>query len=308
MPQVGTDEDRGLTRPLLSVGIPAYNRPASLERAVRSVLRQTLVDLEVIVSDDASPDREVARVGDMLSAEDARVRFTRQARNLGHVRNYRWVVEASRGDYFMWLSDDDWLDSDYARRCLEELSASPDRRLVCGQARYYSDGVHVVDERPIDLTARRAGARLVGYYGQVSMNGPLFGVARRNDLIEVPFQEVPAGDWLLVAALATRGQVRTLRDVHVHRSIDGLGGDEQRLAASFGFRGPLARWYHAWVAVKVWRETANAPIAPPSARLAAATLSALLVLVRFPVMKLLRAAGFGCVERRLVEWARERRR
>jgi glycosyltransferase involved in cell wall biosynthesis len=294
-------------RPLLSVGIPAYNRPESLERAVRSALGQTLRDLEVVVSDDASPDPGVARIAERLAQEDARVRFFRQPRNLRHAGNYRWVLEAARGEFFMWLSDDDWLDPAYAGRCLAELCAEPRHRLVCGRARYYSHGKPVADERPITLTASRPGARVVAYYAQVNMNGPLFGVARRTDLLQVRFPDVVGGDWLLVGGLAALGEIRTLPDVHVHRSMDGLGADPRRLAESFGLTGRLARWHHVWVAGKVWRELLRPGPGELSARVAIATLSALAVLVRFPVVDLLRIGGLGPLERRLVAWARKRR-
>jgi hypothetical protein len=294
--------------PLLSVGIPAYNRPEGLERAVRSVLGQTLRDLEVVVSDDASPDAEVASAGERLALDDARVRFVRQPRNLGHVRNYRWVLEAARGRFFMWLSDDDWLDSDYTIRCLDELRFDPRRRLVCGRARYYSGGAPVADERRIDLAARRPGVRVVGYYARVNMNGPLFGVAHRADLLQIPFREVVGGDWLLVAAMAARGEIRTLPSVRVHRSMDGLGADEERLARSFGLTGPWAHFHHVWVAGNVWREIATGEIGRLSARLFTATVSALIVLVRYPGVHLLRAAGLGWLEERAVVWARTRGR
>jgi glycosyltransferase involved in cell wall biosynthesis len=293
---------------LLSIGIPAYNRPAQLERAVRSVLAQSWGELEVVVSDDASPDRRVAEVGRRLAVEDDRVRFVRQEANLGHARNYRHVLEQSRGEWFMWLADDDWLDDGYVARCLEELGRDG-ARLVCGRARYYGGEGPPVDERPIDLVARRPGMRVVAYYARVNMNGPLFGVARRADMLEIPFQEVPAGDWLLVAAMAARGRVRTLCDVRVHRSMDGLGGDQERLARSFGFTGALARWHHVWVAGKVWRELVaeSALTARGPGRLAVATLSAALVLSRFSGAQLLRRIGFGPVEGRLVALARWRR-
>ena len=298
--------------PRLSVGIPAYDRPAELERAARSALAQDVGDLEVIVSDDASPDPEVARVGERLAREDPRVRFTRQPRNLGHAGNYRWVLEAARGEHFMWLSDDDWLDPAYARRCLEALDAGPGLVLVAGLARYYRDGEHVVDERPIDLTSARPAERVVRYFWRVNMNGPLFGVARREDLLETPFREVVGGDWLLVAAMAARGGVRTLPDVHLHRSMSGLGADGQQLARSFGLEGLRARQHHFLVAREVaravgWRDPAYAAIAPP-ARLAAALLSAVAVVVRFPGFALLRAAGLGGLERRAIRWVRARDR
>jgi len=298
--------------PLLSVGIPAYDRPATLERAVRSVLAQQLRDLEVVVSDDASPDPAVAQTGERLAREDARVRFMRQPTNLGHAANYVWVLQSARGEFFMWLSDDDWLDPGYARRCVEQLRADPSARLVCGLARYYRDGAPVVDERPIDLRSRRPGWRVVRYFGRVNMNGPLFGVARREDLLAAAFRDVVGGDWLLVSAIAAQGQVRTLADVHIHRSMSGLGSEAERLSRSFGLRGFLARHHHLVVAANLWREIAwrdsAYDVLPRLARLTTATLSAAAVLLRFPGVDMLRRAGLGGLEQRAIAWVRARDR
>jgi Glycosyl transferase family 2 len=296
--------------PLLSVGIPAYNRPEELERAVRSALAQDLDDIEVVVSDDASPDPEVARVGERLAAEDPRVRFTRRPRNLGHVGNYRWVLDAARGEYFMWLSDDDLLDPGYASACLRTLRATPSLALVCGLARYYRDGGEAVDERPLDLTDRRPAVRVVRYFWRVNMNGALFGVARRADLLATPFPEVVGGDWLLVAGMAARGGIRTVPHVRLHRSITGLGADAERLARSFGLQGLLARHHHIHVALTVvravgWGDPAFAAMAAP-ARLAAGLAGGVAILARFPAVYLLRAAGFGRLEEWLIARARAR--
>ncbi|MEL6131401.1 MAG: glycosyltransferase, partial [Cyanobacteria bacterium J06628_4] len=43
-----------MSPPLLSIIIPTYNRPELLPRALKSVLSQTLSDIEVIVVDDGS--------------------------------------------------------------------------------------------------------------------------------------------------------------------------------------------------------------------------------------------------------------
>jgi glycosyltransferase involved in cell wall biosynthesis len=285
--------------PLVSVGIPAYNRPESMERAVLSVLAQTLKELEVVVSDDASTDGEVARVGERLAAEDRRLRYVRQPRNLGHDRNYQHVLELTRGRYFMWLSDDDRLDPTYIERCLAALEADPGLAIAWGTARYYSNGDHVIDERPMDLTARRPGLRVVAYFARVSVNGPLFGLMRRSELLAAGgFPEVPAGDWLLVARMAARGRVLTLRDVHIHRSTTGLGSNEEQLARSFGLTGAWARHHHVWVA----RQMLGAlPVSLP-----AAALSALLVVLRFPGIALLRRAGLGRLEPYVAAWLRAR--
>jgi glycosyltransferase involved in cell wall biosynthesis len=285
--------------PLVSVGIPAYDRPRSMERAVRSVLAQTHADLEVVLSDDASGDAEVALVGRRLAEEDARVRYVRQPANLGHDLNYQRVLELAEGRYFMWLSDDDWLDAGYVERCLAALEADPGLAIAWGTARYYRDGEHVIDERPMDLGSRRPGLRVVSYFARVSVNGPLFGLMRRLELVAAGgFPDVPGGDWLLVARMAARGRVLTLRDVHLHRSATGLGSRKEELARAFGLAGAWARHHHLWVARNLFREL---PVSRP-----AAALSALLVVLRFPGIELLRRAGLGGLEPHVAAWLRQR--
>jgi glycosyltransferase involved in cell wall biosynthesis len=283
--------------PLVSVGIPTYNRRPLLERAVRSVLAQDHADLELIVSDDASPDDSAAA---MAAIDDPRLRFTRQPVNLGHAENYDWVLRQARGEYFMWLADDDWLDPGYVGRCLAALRADPATALVCGLARYYVDDVHEVDERPIDLLDERAGARLLRYFARVNMNGPLFGLARREHWLRTGFPDVPGGDWLVVARRAGIGKLRTLADVHVHRSMTGLGGDEQRLARSFGLSGFHLRHHHVWVARNLARE-----LRPEHGPIVAAAVAALVV-ARFEGPKLARRAGLGGLEQRAIAWVRRR--
>lgn len=297
--------------PLVTIGIPAYNRPQSLTRAVRSALGQEHRWVEVLISDDASPDPEVSVVIASLVAGDARVRAVRQEHNLGHAANYQWVLDDACGDYFMWLSDDDWIDEGYVARCLAALRADPHLELVCGVARYHRDGVTVTEERPLELRSRRAGRRVLGFFAHVSSNGTLFGVARRDALRSVGFPPTLGGDWLLVGAMAARGQIHSVRDVHIHRSPSGLGADGSSLARSFGYHGLRARRHHAFVAARIWREILGGPHYRPiggGARLVVATGAAVSILVRFTLADLVRrvlgaragAALEAWVSRRLV--------
>jgi glycosyltransferase involved in cell wall biosynthesis len=299
---------------MVSVGLPTYRRPETLARALRSVLSQTHADLEVIVSDDAPEDDRAEQVVRELAAADERVRYTRQPHNLGHARNYAYVLAAARGEHFMWLADDDWIDAGYIERCLAALRADPTLRLVAGLARYYREGEHVIDERPTDLLDERPAARIMRYFARVNMNGALFGVARREDVIAIGFPDVVGGDWMLVAALAARGRVRTLRDVYVHRSIGGLGEDPRVLAESFGHTGLGARSHHLLVARRLaadiaWRDSAYEQMSRPE-RLLTGGASAALVAIRFTglgfVRRVLRVLGLARLEDRAAAWVRAR--
>ena len=300
--------------PLVTIGIPTYNRSDRLLRAVHSALAQDHPALEVIVSDDASTDSTEAGMRG-LAAREPRLRYLRQKRNLGHAGNFQAVLDAAGGDYFMWLSDDDWIDGSYVSVCLAALAVDPGASLVAGLASYYSGGEHVVDERPMELLSSRPGARVLRYLARVNTNGVLFGVARRADLQKLSFREEVGGDWLLVAGLAAAGRVHTLTGVHIHRSIDGLSSDRQRLAESLGMSGRLARHHHFAVAGAFAREIASAPAYDRLGRPHRAVLGALaaaLIVVRFPgglaLRALLRRLGLARLEAVAAAWVRRRDR
>lgn len=92
--------------PLVTVAIPTIDRPGLLRRALASVLGQTDVAFEVIVSDNASVMDVRAVVHD---AGDERVRYQRHPSRLPMSANWNSCLEAARGTYFVLLSDDDAL-------------------------------------------------------------------------------------------------------------------------------------------------------------------------------------------------------
>jgi glycosyltransferase involved in cell wall biosynthesis len=99
------------TAPRVSIVIPTYRRPALLAEAVASALGQTgFHDYEVLVLDndaDAptpnSAEEMVARYG------DPRLRYLRNAQNLGMTGNWNRGLEVARGAWMTLLHDDDLL-------------------------------------------------------------------------------------------------------------------------------------------------------------------------------------------------------
>ncbi len=99
----------GLARPRWSVLIPTFNCAQFLEETLLSVLGQDpgADKMEIIVVDDHSitddPEEVVSRLG------RGRVRFIRQDRNVGKVRNFETGLDASRGYLIHQLHGDDRL-------------------------------------------------------------------------------------------------------------------------------------------------------------------------------------------------------
>jgi glycosyltransferase involved in cell wall biosynthesis len=104
--------------PLVSVGIPTFDRPAGLRRTLALICGQTYSNLEILVSDNASPGSETEGVVREFSARDVRVKYFRQPTNIGAIANFRFVLAKASGDYFMWAADDDEWDAKFIETCL----------------------------------------------------------------------------------------------------------------------------------------------------------------------------------------------
>ena len=108
-------------RPLVSVVMPVYQIAPYVEDAVRSVLRQTLSDWELICVDDGSTDgsREIC---EGFAAVDPRVSVVRQAHaGLSAARNKGAYL--AQGSFLYFLDGDDMIAPDALSRCVEAAHA-----------------------------------------------------------------------------------------------------------------------------------------------------------------------------------------
>lgn len=108
--------------PLVSVGIPTFNRVAGLKRTLANIAAQKYRNLEIIVSDNCSPNSESEIVVREFMQNDARISYYKQPVNLGAWKNFQFVLEKSRGEYFMWAADDDEWEENFVTQCLANIS------------------------------------------------------------------------------------------------------------------------------------------------------------------------------------------
>lgn len=100
-----------LTRtPVISVVVPAYNTaPQLLERAVQSLSAQDYPHFELCIVDDGSPNKNVLRTLERLSASEPRLRYQRLPRNAGIAGATNAAIKMARGEYIAFMDHDDEL-------------------------------------------------------------------------------------------------------------------------------------------------------------------------------------------------------
>lgn len=95
--------------PLLSICITSYNRPNELYRCLRSIDVINTTEIEIIISEDKSPKREIIRESIKKYIENTKYKVTENynEENLGYDRNLGKLISLASGKYILFCSDDD---------------------------------------------------------------------------------------------------------------------------------------------------------------------------------------------------------
>jgi glycosyltransferase involved in cell wall biosynthesis len=223
------------TLPLVTIGIPTYNRPGGLKTAVESILSQTYPNLEIIISDNCSTDPEVERLCTIFKNNNKQITYYRQPVNIGPVPNFEYVLQKATGMYFNWVADDDWIDANYIERCVEALKSDQELVLVSGTVKYYDiNGVYICTEKMFDVIENTPAGRLKTYYRKVTDNSLFFGLYKTAIVKQARFRNVLGDDWIFLADILCLGKGKSLPDVFYNRSILGVSRNKKALAKMFG--------------------------------------------------------------------------
>ncbi len=177
----------GANLPRISIGMPTFNGGSYIGEAIESILGQSLSDIELIISDNASND-DTEQICRKYEARDSRVRYFRQEKNRGAYLNYDFVLKEARAELFMWAADDDVRDSNW----LEILSphVKGDTLLAFGRIVSMDGGGKICREYPFKPMASLRTLRLIQYFLREESGGKanlIYGLFRRQVLLSRPF-------------------------------------------------------------------------------------------------------------------------
>ena len=198
--------------PKVTIGIPVYNGEAFLAQAIESILAQTLGDFRLIVSDNASTDSTRAICAD-FERLDRRFRYFRKDRNIGASENYNQLFRASSGQYFKWAADDDLLEPDFLKRCVQTLDADPSAVLACPETTFVdaADMPIEVEDKGSDLSMESAADRMAFVVQWGHWCNAMFALMRRDALAKTRLiGHYPGGDYRLLGELALLGKFQVV--------------------------------------------------------------------------------------------------
>ncbi len=114
-------------KPLISVITPTYNRPAALCEMLECLVRQTVIDFECIIVNDAGDSVDWVK----RRYPELNITILDQPVNGKHTRARNVGLTAAKGTYILLCDDDDLLMPDHMKRMLEALMEDPCDLVYC---------------------------------------------------------------------------------------------------------------------------------------------------------------------------------
>jgi glycosyltransferase involved in cell wall biosynthesis len=221
--------------PRISIGLPVFNGARYLVEALDSLLCQTFVDFELIISDNASTDA-TQQIGEDYARKDARVRYFRNSKNLGGAYNDNRVFSLATGEYFKWAAHDDICAPTFLESCLGVLDEDPSivlsypKTIIINEegreTEPYEDSFHFISQKPSERYREILGKKM--------LLNPVYGLIRAEALRNTHMIEnYSSSDRVLLGELSLKGrffeipQFLFYRRIHPEKSTSANATVEQ---------------------------------------------------------------------------------
>lgn len=128
----------------ISVIVPVYNVEKYIEKCIRSIMKQTLEEIEIIVVNDGSPDGSLDVINKLMK-EDQRIQvITKKNGGLSSARNTG--IKIATGKYIQHIDGDDWVEKDFLKNMYEVAEKENLDIVVSDYYEDYFDGKKKIQE------------------------------------------------------------------------------------------------------------------------------------------------------------------
>ena len=230
-----------IERALVTIGLPVFNSQRYLRQSLESLLAQTYTNFVLIISDNASTD-DTSRICREYADSDSRIKYFRNATNIGNPRNFNRVFELTNTPYLKWSTSDDFWAPTFLERALEVMEHDPTVALCYPQAWIVDADGH--NPMPYDdclhLMQDDVAERFVALLQTIKLAHQHLGVIRTSQLRRTHLLGTySASDITLLAELALYGKFYELPERLFFRRFHETSGSWKR-----GDAKHEAKYYH----------------------------------------------------------------
>jgi len=138
-------------QPLVSIYVLTYKSSKTVQETLDSIFALTYPNIELIVSDDASPDDTVSVCKKWIDKHRGRfqeVQLLTVEKNTGVAKNFRRAIDACHSEWIKGVAGDDALTPDSVNYFMDFVKLHPDAKMIhakCARYDTYLDEDHLIE-------------------------------------------------------------------------------------------------------------------------------------------------------------------
>ena len=200
---------------LVSILIPIYNSQKTLKSALNCAINQSYRNIEILASDNCSTDN----TSKIYKQKKYRmVKVFKQKKNIGGIRNYNFLINKSKGKYFVLMHSDDNMSKNYVENCLKKMILDKGNSIVIGKM--FHKNLHIYDKNK--LSNSKKFLRLLNfckfYYSDILINGLIKKNKTKNFNLNFISCETP-----FLFELISNGKLQYVSNCFYKKSSDPKG-------------------------------------------------------------------------------------
>jgi glycosyltransferase involved in cell wall biosynthesis len=211
-----------MKEPLVSIGVPVFNGGLTLRECLDSLLSQTFYDFELLISDNYSTDNTESICREYAS-KDFRIKYFRQSKNIGGSPNFKFILDHSKGKYFLLNGCDDIRSIDFLGENVSYLESHPECVASTSPNCFEGQQNDEVNFITFSITGNKDTRFKIFFENCWKSHAIFYSLIRKDILIDCPVvgSSFLASDWAMNLYLASLGNIHR---VEKGLTIFGLNG------------------------------------------------------------------------------------
>jgi glycosyltransferase involved in cell wall biosynthesis len=210
-----------MSEPKLSIYVPVFNGEGTIGRLLKSLCNQTMKDIRILVSDNASTD-DTGRICRNLASRDNRIEYSCNPKNMGILFNCYHTYYAHNSPYSAYAAADLAWKPDFAEKCIKSLEDNQEALIAYPYCEFIDaegNSEEIYFDR-MSFDTPDPETRYLNIIKFLGWNTPLLGIMRHFDTVNTyltstsMYPEEFSGDNLFVAGVALKGKI-----IQVHEPL-----------------------------------------------------------------------------------------
>jgi len=207
----------------LTIGIPVHNGEKFLDKKLKSVLSQTFTDFQIIISDNASTD-STEKICKEFESRDTRIKYVRQKNNIGSRKNFFFVMQEAKTEYFVWTAIDDLISERFLEECIKKLDSNSNIIGCITQNDYY--GVQTRNSRTKKVELHSLSGtfdKKARFFLKKNLSNMIYSVYR-TEILKKCFVRDPISSWDsgTILNLIKNGDIFVVNKILLHFFLEGI--------------------------------------------------------------------------------------